>query len=62
MKTDKGLNKGDDAPEFVLKDQFGKEFRLSDFKGKFVLLSFQSFCYQEVYLQGLQLFEKFHPD
>jgi peroxiredoxin len=32
--------KGDAAPDFVLRDQSGKEFKLSDFRGKKVLLSF----------------------
>jgi peroxiredoxin len=29
-----GLTIGDRAPEFALKDQDGKEVRLSEFKGK----------------------------
>jgi peroxiredoxin len=34
------LKIGDMAPDFVLRDQAGKEFKLSDFRGKRVLLSF----------------------
>ncbi len=33
------LQKGETAPDFVLKDQNGKEFRLSDLRGRRVLLS-----------------------
>jgi peroxiredoxin len=41
MVESKGsLKKGDAAPDFVLRDQAGKEFKLSDFRGKKVLLSF----------------------
>lgn len=39
MAEDK-LKIGDMAPDFVLRDQAGKEFKLSDFRGKRVLLSF----------------------
>ena len=34
------IQKGESADDFTLKDQDGKEFKLSDFKGKKVLLSF----------------------
>ena len=34
------ISVGSQAPDFTLKDQDGKEFRLSDLKGKKVLLSF----------------------
>jgi peroxiredoxin Q/BCP len=34
------LKKGDQAPAFSLMDQDGKEVKLSDFKGKKVLLYF----------------------
>ena len=39
------LAKGDDAPNFVLNDIQGREIRLSDYKGKVVLLDFwASWC------------------
>jgi thioredoxin-dependent peroxiredoxin len=34
------LKEGDQAPEFVLMDQFGKTIKLKDFKGRQVLLYF----------------------
>ncbi len=34
------LQPGDKAPDFKVKDQDGKEVRLSDFKGKKVVLYF----------------------
>ena len=34
------LNIGDQAPDFTVKDQTGKERRLSDFAGKTVVLYF----------------------
>ena len=34
------LKEGDPAPDFTAKDQYNKEFRLSDYKGKKVILYF----------------------
>ena len=34
------LKIGDKAPDFTLKDQNGKEFNLSSYRGKKILLSF----------------------
>lgn len=34
----KGVEPGQAAPDFSLKDAYGKEFKLSDFKGKIVVL------------------------
>jgi peroxiredoxin len=34
------LNVGDEAPDFALKDKDGREVKLSDFRGKLVLLNF----------------------
>jgi peroxiredoxin len=36
----KPITKGETAPDFTLKDQYGKDFKLSEYKGKKVLLSF----------------------
>jgi len=37
--------KGDKAPDFTLKDQDGNDFKLSDRKGKKVLLSFHPLAF-----------------
>lgn len=40
-----GINVGDKAPDFTLKDPNGKEIKLSSFKGKLVLIDFwASWC------------------
>ncbi|MDK2870073.1 MAG: hypothetical protein PWP39_1308 [Pyrococcus sp.] len=39
---------GDEAPDFVLKDQYGKEFQLSHFRGKKVLLSFHPLAWTKI--------------
>jgi len=42
------FNVGDKAPDFSLRDQDNKEFKLSDFKGKYVLLSFHPLAWTGV--------------
>ena len=42
------IKENDEAPDFVLKDQYGKELRLSDVKGKRVLLSFHPLAWTSV--------------
>ena len=42
------LNVGDEAPDFELKDQNEEGFRLSDFRGKAVLLSFHPLAWTGV--------------
>ncbi|WP_054841009.1 peroxiredoxin [Thermococcus peptonophilus] len=39
---------GEKAPDFALKDQNGEEFKLSDFRGKKVLLSFHPLAWTSV--------------
>ncbi len=39
---------GEKAPDFVIKDQNGEEFKLSDFRGKKVLLSFHPLAWTGV--------------
>jgi len=51
------LQKGEMAPDFVLKDQNGKEFRLSEFRGKRVLLSFHPLAWTKVCAQQMQSLE-----
>jgi peroxiredoxin len=45
---------GDQAPDFVLKDQNEKEFRLSDHRGKKVLLSFHPLAWTGVCTQQMK--------
>ena len=42
------IQKGQIAPDFTLKDHSGKEFKLSDFTGKRVLLSFHPLAWTPV--------------
>ena len=47
--TREGLCIGDEAPDFVLRDQFGQHVRLSDFRGrKAVALMFYPFAFTGV--------------
>jgi peroxiredoxin len=52
------LKIGDVAPDFVLKDQNGKELKLSDFRGKKVLLSFHPLAWTRVCSQQMQSLEE----
>ncbi|HDZ26461.1 MAG TPA: peroxiredoxin [Candidatus Aminicenantes bacterium] len=49
---------GAKAPDFSLKDQHNKELRLSDFKGKKVLLSFHPLAWTKVCARQMQSLEK----
>ncbi len=49
---------GEKAPDFVLKDQNGKEFRLSDFRGKKVLLSFHPLAWTGICKKQMKALEK----
>jgi peroxiredoxin len=51
------LEKGQIAPDFSLKDQDGKEFKLSTFKGKRVLLSFHPLAWTGICAQQMQSLE-----
>lgn len=48
------LKVGDEAPDFTLKDNHGKEVRLSDFRGKKVVLGFHPFAWTSVCGQQMQ--------
>jgi len=48
---------GDQAPDFVLKDQNEKEFKLSDHRGKRVLLSFHPLAWTGVCTQQMKSLE-----
>jgi peroxiredoxin len=49
--------KGEAAPNFILKDQNGKEFRLSELRGKRVLLSFHPLAWTGVCAKQMQSLE-----
>lgn len=51
------LQKGETAPDFILKDQDGKEFRLSNLRGKRVLLSFHPLAWTGVCAKQMQSLE-----
>jgi peroxiredoxin len=57
-ESESPLKKGDIAPDFALRDQNGKEFKLSDFKGKRVLLSFHPLAWTHVCAQQMQSLEE----
>ena len=48
---------GDNAPDFSLNDQNEKNFKLSDFKGKWVLLSFHPLAWTGVCSKQMQSLE-----
>ena len=52
------LKAGDMAPDFVLKDQNGEEFKLSGMRGRRVLLSFHPLAWTKVCAQQMQSLEE----
>ncbi|TET59940.1 MAG: peroxiredoxin [Candidatus Stahlbacteria bacterium] len=52
------MKTGDKIPDFVLKDQHNKELRLSDIKGKKVLLSFHPLAWTKVCAQQMKSLEE----
>jgi peroxiredoxin len=59
---DKRIEKGEDAPDFVLRDHKKQEFRLSDFKGKRVLLSFHPLAWTSVCAKQMQSLDRHFED
>lgn len=51
------LRIGDQAPDFILKDQNKNEIRLSDFKGKRVLLSFHPLAWTKICAEQMKSLE-----
>lgn len=49
---------GEKAPDFVLKDQNGEEFKLSEFKGKKVLLSFHPLAWTSICEKQMKALEE----
>ena len=56
-ETKSQLEKGQTAPDFTLKDQDGKEFKLSAQKGKKVLLSFHPLAWTGLCAKQMQSLE-----
>ena len=54
----KPIGKGETAPDFILKDQYGKDFKLSDYKGKKVLLSFHPLAWTGICTQQMKSLEE----
>jgi peroxiredoxin len=52
------IAKGEVAPDFTIKDQEGRDFTLSDFRGKRVLLSFHPLAWTGVCARQMQALEK----
>ena len=51
------LQKGEMAPNFTLKDQNGKDFKLADLRGKRVLLSFHPLAWTGICAKQMQSLE-----
>lgn len=59
---EKCIKAGDYASDFVLMDHKNKEFRLSDFKGERVLLSFHPLAWTSVCAQQMQSLDRHWED
>jgi len=57
MEEKKTLSVGNKAPDFELRDHLGKPFRLSDYKGKRVLLSFHPLAWTSVCAEQMKSLE-----
>lgn len=57
-RESKVLKIGDKAPDFALRDHHEKEFKLSDFKGRKVLLSFHPLAWTSVCAEQMKSLEK----
>ena len=60
MNGNKCYKVGEKAPEFSLKDQNKKDFRLPDFKGKRILLSFHPLAWTTICANQMKSLEKNH--
>ncbi len=59
--TDTTITQKDRAPDFALKDQHGEEVRLSDLKGRKVLLSFHPLAWTAVCADQMKSLERNAP-
>ncbi len=58
MEENQTIKIGDKIPDFVLKDQHNNELRISDLKGKRVLLSFHPLAWTKVCAQQMKSLEE----
>jgi peroxiredoxin len=56
--SEKSLTVGKSVKDFTLKDQNGQDFKLSEFKGKKVLLSFHPLAWTGICAKQMQALEK----
>jgi len=59
MAERKTVREGQKVKDFSLKDQSGKDFRLSEFRGEKVLLSFHPLAWTSVCAKQMQALEKY---
>jgi peroxiredoxin len=52
------IQKGETAPDFTLKNHNGEEFKLSDYRGKKVLLSFHPLAWTDICAKQMQSLEE----
>ncbi len=57
MKEDTRLAQGDQAPDFELEDHNGDKVKLSEFRGKIVLLSFHPLAWTNICAKQMQSLE-----
>jgi peroxiredoxin len=58
MNENRCIEAGVNAPDFILKDHNKKDFKLSDFKGKRILLSFHPLAWTSVCTKQMQSLEE----
>ncbi|HSV32158.1 MAG TPA: peroxiredoxin [Atribacteraceae bacterium] len=56
------IKSGETAPDFILKDQHGKDQRLSDYRGKKVVLAFHPLAFTRICAYQMQDLEKHYDD
>jgi peroxiredoxin len=62
MGDENALTVGDRAPDFLLKDQHGREVRLSDLTGRRLLLSWHPLAWTRVCGEQMRALDKLYPE
>jgi len=62
MSSQHTIGVGDQAPDFLLKDQHGQEVRLSDLKGRRVLLSWHPLAWTKVCAEQMKAVDKHYDE